>query len=141
MSQEPHSTHHHTVLARSLLGVVLLVLCVGHFALWKFTEFRSNPFPAMPGLVVGSALASTAMMIAIWLRKPLVRTALVVFLWIMIFAFSMPGLLMLSDRTIMQSGPLQKLAVGVGCYLVANIVLIVSASIHRLGAPRGCGGR
>ena len=140
MSSDSHSSRQFITIARALLAIVLLILCAGHFAFWKFTAYRSNPFPAMPGLVVGSALASTVMVGAIWLRKPLARTALVVFLWIMIFVFSMPGLLMMSDRTIMQMGPLQKLAVGVGCYLLANIFLIVSPSIHRLGAPRGCRG-
>jgi hypothetical protein len=140
MSTESTSSHRHLGLARTLLAIVLLILCAGHFAFWQFTEYRANPFPAMKGLVVGSALASTVMVGAIWIRKPLARTALVVFLWIMIFVFSMPGLLMMSDRTIMKMGPLQMLGVGLGCYLLANLFLIVSASIHRLGAPHGCRG-
>ena len=141
MSKETHPSHHQTVLARVLLAIVLLILCAGHFMFWKFTDYHSNPFPAMKGLVVGSALASTLLICATWLRKPLTRTALIVFLWIMIFVFSMPGLMMMSDPAIRQQGALQKLAVGIGCYVLGNLILIIAGSIHRLGMPRGCGNR
>ena len=141
MSKETHPSHHQTVLARALLAIVLLILCAGHFMFWEFTEYRGNPFPAMKGLVVGSALASTLLVGAIWLRKPLTRTALVVFLWIMIAVFSMPGLMMMSDPATKQQGALQTLATGIGCYVLGNLILIIADSIHRLGMPRGCGGR
>ena len=99
MSNDDHqSRHHRTALARVLLLIVFAILCAGNFAFWKFSFHRGNPFPAMPGLVVGCALASTVMIGAIWLRKPLARTALIVFLWLMLAVFSMPGLLMMSDR-------------------------------------------
>ena len=144
MSKETHSSHHHSGLARTLLFIVFLILCAGNFALWKFSLPHGKPnsvFPAMPGLVVGSALASTAMIGAIWFRQGLARTALIVFLWIVMFAFSMPGLIMMSDRAILQTDALKLLGAGLVCYLVANIVLISAPSIHRLGMSRGCGGR
>ncbi|MEO7317444.1 MAG: hypothetical protein ABIZ56_00490, partial [Chthoniobacteraceae bacterium] len=75
------------------------------------------------------------------IRKPMARTALVVFIWIMMFVFSMPGLIMMSDRSTAQMGALKMLGAGLVAYLIANVVLIVSAPIHRLGARRGCGGR
>lgn len=141
MSNDDHqSRHHRTGLARVLLLIVFAILAAGNYAFWKFSFYSGNPFKAMPGLVVGCALASTVMIGAIWLRKPLARTALVVFLWIMIFAFSMPGLLIMSDRTTLQMRPLKILAVGLAAYLISNVILIVSAPIHRLGAPRGCRG-
>lgn len=139
-SDDRQSRHHRTALARALLVIVFVVLAAGNFALWQFSRYRGNPFPAMPGLVVGCALASTVMIGAIWIRKPLARTALVVFNWLMVFVFSMPGLLMMSDRTTVQMGPLKMLAVGLVAYTISNIILIVSAPIHRLGAPRGCRG-
>ena len=143
MSKEPHSSHHHSGLARTLLFVVLLILCAGNFALWKFSFFGGKPnpvFPAMPGLVVGSVLASTAMIGAIWFRNGMARTALIVFVWIVMFAFSMPGLIMMSNRDTAQISQLKILAAGLGCYLLANIILISAASIHRLGMSRGCRG-
>ena len=94
----------------------------------------------MPGLVVGSALASTAIIGAIWFRNGMARTALIVFIWIIMFVFSMPGLMMMSDRATLQMGAMKMLGAGLGCYLIANIVLISAASIHRLGMSRGCRG-
>lgn len=137
---DPQQRRHSTATARVLLLIVFAILCAGNYAFWRFSFYRGNPFTAMPGLVVGCALASTVMIGALWLRKPLARTALVVFLWIMIAVFSMPGLLIMSDRTTLQMGPLKMLAVGLTTYLISNIILIVSAPIHRLGAPRGCRG-
>ena len=143
MSKETHSSHHHSALARTLLFFVFLILCAGNFAFWKFSFPGGKPtsvFPAMPGLVVGSALASTFMLGAIWFRNGLARTALVVFLWIVMFAFSMPGLIMMSNRDTVQMAQLKILAAGLVCYLVANIILISAPSIHRLGMSRGCSG-
>ena len=138
MSKENHPSHHHqTTLARVLILIVFAILCAGDFAFWLFSRYPGNPFPAMPGLVIGCALASTVMIGAIWIRKSLARTALVVFLWIMMFVFSMPGLIMMSDRSTAQMGPLKMLAAGLGAYLIANIILIVADPIHRLGASRG----
>ena len=143
MSKENHSSHHHSGLARTLLLFIFLVLCAGNFAFWKFGLPNGKPtpiFPAMPGLIVGSALASTVMIGAIWFRKGIARTALIVFLWIIMFTFSMPGLIMMSNRDTVQMSQLKILAAGLGCYLLANIILISASSIHRLGMSRGCRG-
>ena len=143
MSKETHSSHHHNGLARTLLVFVFLILCAGNFAFWKFGFPNGKPssvFPAMPGLIVGSALASTFMIGAIWFRKGIARTALIVFLWVIMFTFSMPGLIMMSNRDTVQMSQLKILAAGLGCYLLANIILISAASIHRLGLSRGCRG-
>ena len=143
MSKESNSPHHHSALARTLLAIVFLILCAGNFALWNFSYYGGKPtsvFPAMPGLVVGSALASTAIIGAIWFRNGMARTALIVFIWIIMFVFSMPGLMMMSDRATLQMGAMKMLGAGLGCYLIANIVLISAASIHRLGMSRGCRG-
>lgn len=138
MPREHQASHQKTGLARTLLAIILVILCAGNYALFQFGIYRGNPFPAMPGLVVGSALVSLVMVVAIWIRKPMARTALVVFLWIMLFVFSMPGLMMMSDRSTLQMDRLQMLAAGLAAYLVANIVLIVADPIHRLGVKRGC---
>ncbi len=143
MSKETHSSHHHSALARTLLSFIFLILCAGNFAFWKFSYYGGKPssvFPAMPGLVVGAALASTAIIAAIWFRNGMARTALIVFIWIIMFVFSMPGLMMMSDRAILQMAQLKMLGAGLVCYLLANIVLISAASIHRLGMSRGCRG-
>lgn len=141
MPREHHASHQKTGLARALLAFIFCLLAAGNYALFQFGLFRGNPFPAMPGLVVGSALASLVMLVAIWIRKPMARTALVVFLWIMMFLFSMPGLIVMSDRSTLQMDRLQMLAAGLAAYLVANFILIVADPIHRLGAKRGCGSR
>lgn len=141
MSREKPSPHRQSAtLARVLLVVVALFLGAGNFAFWKFSFFSGNPFPAMPGLVVGSTLASVAMLGALWVRKGMARTALVVFIWIMMFVFAMPGLIMMSDRTTARMDHLIELGAGLGAYLLANLVLIVAGPIHKLGASRGCRG-
>ena len=141
MPREHHASHQKTGLARTLLLIAFAILCAGNFAFWEFSRYRGNPFPAMPGLVVGCVLVTTVLIGAIMLRKPMARTALVVFLWIMMFVFSMPGLLMMSERATAQMRPLEMLGAGLVAYLLANVMLIVSGPIHRLGARRGCGNR
>ncbi len=138
MPREHHASQQKTGLARTLLAIILVILCAGNYALFQFSVYRANPFPAMPGLVIGSALVTVVIIGAIWIRKPMARTALVVFLWIMMFVFSMPGLIMMSNRDTVQMHQLQMLAVGLGTYLLANIVLIVASPIHQLGIKRGC---
>lgn len=139
MSKENHSSHHQqTGVARALLIIVIAILSAGNYAFWEFSRYRGNPFPAMPGLVVGSILATLIMVGAIWMRKPMARTALVIFTWLMMFAFAMPGLILLSDRATAQIDQLQMLAAGLVAYLISNVILIVSPPIHRLGASRGC---
>lgn len=141
MPKEHHASQQKTGLARVLLLIVLAIFGAGNYALWIFSRFRSNPFPAMPGLVVGCALVSFVLIIAICIRKPMARTALVVFIWIMTFVFSMPGLIMMSDRSTLEMAALKWLAVGIGTFVVGNVILIVAGPIHRLGARRGCGNR
>ena len=141
MPREHHPSHHKTGLARVLLVIVFVILCAGHYAFWDFGFYKGKPnpsLPAMPGLVIGAALASTVMIGAILMRKGLARTALIVFNWIMMFVFSIPGLIMMSDRSSLQMGALKMLVAGMVAYLLANIILIVSDPIHRLGASRGC---
>ena len=138
MSREHHTSQTKTGLARTLLAIAFLILCGGNFALFQFSVYPANPFPAMPGLVIGSALVSIVMIIAIWIRKPMARTALVVFLWIMMFVFSMPGLIMMSSRDSVQMGQLKMLAAGLGAYLLTNLILIAAGPIHQLGVKRGC---
>ena len=138
MPREHHASQQQTGLARTLLAFVLLILCAGNFALFQFSVNRSNPFQAMPGLVVGSVLVSLVLIFTIWLRKPMARTALVVFTWLMMFVFSMPGLIMMSNRDTVQMPQLQMLGAGLLAYLVANIILIVAGPIHQLGVTRGC---
>ena len=140
MSKGNHHTSHHTKFARALLVLLFLLLGAGDVAFWMFSVHPANPFPAMRGLVVGAALGSTAVIFALWFRKPMARTGLIMFIWLIIAGFSLPGLSVLNDRTIQKMEPLAMLAAGMGCYLVVNIILIASHSIHRLGMPRGCAG-
>ena len=138
MPKEHHASHQRIGLARTLLAFVFLVLCAGNYALFQFGIYRGNPFPAMPGLVVGSAMVALVMIVAIWIRKPMARTALVVFTWIMIFVFSMPGLILMSDRASLPMDRVKMLAAGLAAYLLSNVILIVAGPIHQLGVKRGC---
>ena len=141
MPREHHTSQQKTGLARTLLAVVFLILCAGNFAFWQFSFPNGKPnstLPAMPGLVIGCILVSVVLIIAIWIRKPMARTALVVFTWIMMFVFSMPGLIIMSNRDTAQTGHLKMLAAGLVAYLLSNLILIAAGPIHQLGVKRGC---
>jgi hypothetical protein len=136
-----HHTSHHTRFARALLFLVFLFMRSGDVAFWMFAMHPSNPFRAMLGLVVGVALCSTAILVAIWMRNAVARLGLIVFNWLIIALFSMPGLVLANDdRTVRIMEPLMMLGAGLCIYLIVNIILITSHSLHRLGASRGCGG-
>jgi hypothetical protein len=106
-----------------------------------FATHPSNPFAPMRGLVVGIALGSTAMLVALWMRNTVARLGLIVFNWLVIALFSMPGLFLANDdRTTRTMEPLMMLGGGLCIYLIVNVILITSHSIHRLGASRGCSG-
>jgi hypothetical protein len=134
-----HTAREHILFGRLLLLVVFVILCAAAVAFWRFSRVPLNPFPQMAGLVVGSGLVWLVLIGAIWLRHTMARTALVVFLWLVIFVFSMPGLYILNDRTIRDATqPLAVLVAGLFACLLANVVLITSRNIHFLGVPRGC---
>jgi len=136
-----HHTSHHTRFARALVFLVFLFIGTGDVAFWMFAKHPSNPFKAMPGLVVGVALCSTAILVAIWMRNPVARLGLIVFNWLVIAGFGMPGLYLANDeRTARIMEPLMMLGAGLCIYLIVNIILIASHSLHRLGASRGCAG-
>jgi hypothetical protein len=106
-----------------------------------FATHPSNPFKPMPGLVVGVALGSMAMLVAMWMRNTVARLGLIVFNWLVIAVFSMPGLFLANDdRTARIMEPMMMLGAGLCIYLIVNIILITSHSLHRLGASRGCAG-
>ena len=135
-----HHTSHHTRFARALVFLVFLFMRAGDVAFWMFATHPANPFKAMPGLVVGVVLCSTAILVAIWMRNALARLGLIVFNWLVIALFSMPGLFLANDRTARTMEPLMTLAAGLCVYVVVNIILITSHSLHRLGHSRGCAG-
>ena len=142
MANDQHTIHqsHHARFARALLFLIFLFMRTGDVAFWMFAKNPSNPFAAMPGLVVGVALGSTAILVAVWMRNPVARLGLTVFNWLVIAVFSMPGLFFANDPTARQFEPLMMLGGGLCIYLVVNIILITSHSIHRLGHSRGCAG-
>src|SRR6187399_2052604 len=92
-----HHTSHHTRFARALVFLVFLFIGAGDVAFWMFATHPSNPFKPMPGLVVGVALGSMAMLVALWMRNPVARVGLIVFNWLVIALFSMPGLFLAND--------------------------------------------
>src|SRR5205809_3990624 len=116
-----HHTSHHTRFARAVVFLVFLFIWTGDVAFWMFATHPSNPFKAMPGLVVGVALCSTAILVAIWMRNPVARLGLIVFNWLVIAVFSMPGLFLANDdRTARIMEPMMMLGGGLWIYFIVH---------------------
>ena len=139
MPPERHHISQQVLIARVILPFLLAILLGADFLFWIFSRDAINPFPAMPGLVVGGALATTFMIVAIFFRNGMARTALVVFNWLIVAAFSVPALIVLNDRLIPDKSPVFPLMAGIGGYIFVNILLITVGPLHRIGVTRGCG--
>lgn len=140
MSEQEESISHRRVrTARLLLVVLFFVMCAGDAAFWLFSVHRSNPLPAMQGLVVGSLLGTTALLVALWRRSTWARYILMLVNWLIIVAFSVPGLILLGGDAGASRRPLIPLFSGMLAYVIVNVALMNSRRLHRLGTPRGCG--
>jgi hypothetical protein len=139
MVTDLNQTMHRVRTARVLVVVVFFILRAGDACFWLFSLDRANPWPAMMGVIVGSLLATTALLVALWRRSTWSRIVLIGLLWMLIAVFSFPGLLLTGESASGSRRALIPLVAGVLAYVTANVVLISSHRLHRLGSPRGCG--
>jgi hypothetical protein len=122
------------------LALMLFGFFVAELLLWYFTNHRLNPWPFLRGHVVGSALATTLLIVAIWRRNLWARYVLIVFLWYLIAVFGIVALVVGGDQYKMERKPLVAAVSALAIYLGANILLICSRRIQYLAQPPGSGG-
>ena len=139
-SSSRDSHRHRRRTARLFLAVILVGLYVAEALLWYFTNNRSNPWPFLVGHVVGSALATTLLIIGIWRRNSWARYVLIVFLWYLIAIFGIVVLVVAGEEYKTDRKPLMAAIVAVGIYVAANTLLICSRRIQYLAQPAGSGG-
>ena len=141
MPPDKHHRHRHRRrTARLLLLLVFVALSVAEILLWHFTNQRTNPWPFLRGHVIGSALATTALLVGIWRRQLWTRYVLIVFLWYLVGIFGIVVTVISSGEYMMDRRSVAAAVIGVALYLACNIVLIRSRRIQHLAQPAGSGG-
>jgi peptidoglycan/LPS O-acetylase OafA/YrhL len=141
MPSDTHHRHsHRRRTARLFLVAVFVALTVAEIMLWHFTNQRTNPWPFLRGHVIGSALATTALLVGIWRRRLWARYVLIVFLWYLIGIFGIVVTVITSGEQKMDRTSVIAAVIGVVLYLACNILLIRSRRIQHLAQPAGSGG-
>jgi peptidoglycan/LPS O-acetylase OafA/YrhL len=135
-----HRHRHRRRTARLFLLLVFVALSLAEVLLWHFTNQRTNPWPFLRGHVIGSALATTALLAGIWRRQLWTRYVLIVFLWYLIGIFGIVVTVITSGEYMMDRRSVVAAVIGVALYLACNIVLIRSRRIQHLAQPAGSGG-
>ena len=138
--RQQHHHRHRLRTARLLLVAVFLAFTIAEILLWYFTNHRSNPWPFLRGHVIGSALATTALLIGIWRRTLWARYVLIVFLWYLIAVFGIVVTVITSGEPFVDRRPVLAAVISVVLYLASNILLIRSRRIQHLALPAGSGG-
>lgn len=93
------------------------------------------------GQVVGSALATTALLVALWQRKFWARYVLIIFVWYLVSIFGIVALVVTGEEYKIERRPVAAAAMAVLIYVCINIVLICSHKIQHLARPPGSGGK
>ena len=93
------------------------------------------------GQVVGSALATTALLVALWQRKFWARYVLIIFVWYLVSIFGIVALVVTGEEYKFERKPVAAAAMAVAIYVCINIVLICSHKIQHLARPPGSGGK
>lgn len=140
MALDIHRHRQRRRIARLFVILIFGGFCIAEALLWYFTTHRLNPWPMLRGQVIGSALASTALLVALWQRKFWARYVLIIFVWYLVAIFGIVALVVTSDEYKAERKPVAAAVAAVGIYICINIVLICSHKIQHLARPPGSGG-
>ncbi len=141
MALDTHRHRQRRRTARLFVVLIFVGFCIAEALLWYFTTHRLNPWPLLRGQVIGSALASTALLVALWQRKFWARYVLIIFVWYLVAIFGIVALVVTSDEYYkVDRKPVEAAVAAVGIYICINIVLICSHKIQHLARPPGSGG-
>ena len=86
----------------------------------------------MMGAVIGSAIATTALLAVIWNRQGWARYVLLTLLWAVVGIFCIPAISLVSIMDEVPRSVVGALFGGIALYLVAILILTVSRPIQRL---------
>ena len=141
MTLDIHRQRHRRRMARVFVILMFLGFSLAEALLWYFTNHRLNPWPMLRGQVVGSALATTALLVALWQRKFWARYVLIIFVWYLVSIFGIVALVVAGEEYKIERRPVVAAATAVLIYVCINIVLICSHKIQHLARPPGSGGK
>lgn len=141
MSEE-HARHRRRKLfARLWLVVIFLFLRGADVMLVRFAFHPFNPWPSLRGLVIGSAICTTALLIGLWRRNPWTRYILVTAIIFTGTVFTLPYMILLNNPTPGDAEPKQAVLAGVITYFLCSVPLIRVRRIHYLASSPGSGGK
>ena len=118
--------------ARILLLVGFVILRGADWLLFWFLQQPPQGYMPMLGVVIGSIVASTALIIATWQRQPWSRYVLLAVLWGVVAAFCVPLLGLTVSKDELSRAIVGSLFGGVGLYLFVILIFTVSKPIQRL---------
>jgi Na+/phosphate symporter len=86
----------------------------------------------MLGVIIGSVIASTALVIATWQRQPWSRYVLLALLWGVVLVFCIPLLGLTVSKDEVTRTTVASLLGGVGLYLLVILMYTISKPLQRL---------
>jgi hypothetical protein len=122
---------------------LLFIFCVlgcAHYLFFRFGFHELNPFPITRGLAFASALWSTALLLAMVLRRGWARYVLIIWLVMAMLGYGMAVLMMNSRSVNPLPEPTHAVILGMVLYAVALIPLGISRALRRFLGPRTAGG-
>lgn len=140
MPKDHHRHMHRRRVARIMLFLVFCALTAAELLLWYFTTHRVNPWPFLQGHVVGSALVTTVLLVALWQRNFWARYILIVILWYLVAVFGIVVLVIAGEEFRVDLAPVSAAVGALLLYISSNILLIRSRRIQQLAQPPGSGG-
>jgi hypothetical protein len=124
-----------------LLCFTFVVLTGAHYLFYRFSVSILNPYPVTRGLTFGLTLWTTALLLAMWLRRSWARYVIIALLVISILVYGLTALMMTSQSVDSLSEPVHAALGGILLYMIALIPLGISRSLRHFLAPRTAGGQ
>jgi len=133
-----HQTHRHRRrIARYYLVALFIAMRIADVLLWFYTFHEMNPWPLLRGLVAGSALATTLLLLSISRRQMWARYSLMFFIWFHVVVFSTCLLVAIEEPQLIFRRPIAAGLAGLFIYIISNIVIIRSKKIQSLAHSGG----
>lgn len=124
-----------------LVGVlVLIVAAFGILFSFAFSEQCRARWPEMVGILFGGAVAVVLLFCGVWARQNWARYVLIIALVLLVTAFALYLLSMMTNPADANSVGVRMLSAGVVCLLGAVGWLTISKRIRYLTTPPGSGG-
>jgi hypothetical protein len=123
--------------AKIWLVVIFMLLRLADVGLVFFAWHPVNPWPLLCGLVIGSMLWTSILIVFVWNRRSWARYALATVMLLVIASFSLALLTLTSNWVPQDLPPTCVAGAAIGLYTLCLVPLGRSAAIHRLATPLG----